>query len=75
MAPAASAGSGRLGVGADTVLKALIPGNRSQDLVLVLQQNPCTCACPPQADLASWGRGELLFTALSWAMELGERCF
>lgn len=75
MAPAAGAASGRLRVTVDTVLKALIQGNRSQDLVLVSQPNPCTCACLLQAGFVSWGRGELLFITLSWAMELGERCF
>lgn len=59
----------------DSVLRALIEGTRSQDLVLVSQPNPCTCACLVQADLASWGRGEMLFTAGSWATLLGKRCF
>jgi len=61
MAPAAGAGSGRLGTVVDTVLKALIQGNRSQDLVLVSQPNPCTCVCLLQADLVSWGIGGSCF--------------
>lgn len=51
-------------------LKAPVWGHRSQDLVLVLQPNPCTCAV---LCLQPWsgGQGGAAFMALSWAMGPG----
>lgn len=74
VAPASRAASRRLGAVACTVLGASIQSSRSQDLVLVSQPKPCTCACLLKAGLASWGGGEQLFITCSSAMELGERC-
>lgn len=55
-------------------LKAPVWGHGSQDLVLVLQPNPCTCACALPAALV-WGTGGSCFYGPFLGNGAGRGCF